>query len=126
MMGNLDGFRVMVVEDEALIAMHLEDILEDMGLNVVGRFRAAEPALSFIETAALDVAVLDVNLGSGTTSFPIAERLAERGIPFLFLTGYGDSRMGDRFPEAQVLSKPTDEDRLRAILSELSVDQRSS
>src|SRR5690554_4544974 len=104
MMGDLDGFRVMVVEDEALIAMHLEDILEDMGLKVVGRFRAAEPALVFIDGAALDVAVLDVNLGGGTTSFPIAEKLAERQIPFLFLTGYGDSRVGEQFPDAQVLA----------------------
>jgi CheY-like chemotaxis protein len=104
--------KVMVVEDEAMIAMIIEDYLADLGCEVVGPFAAVTPALTYLSTAAADVdaALLDVNLG-GERVFPVAEALRARGTPFVFATGYGvveDERYGD----IPVLPKPLEPEHL--------------
>jgi CheY-like chemotaxis protein len=105
-----DAPRVMIVEDEALVALMVEDLLTDFGCQISGSFGAVDEALAYLsDTAAppaLDGAVLDVNIG-GTMVFPVAERLRAAGIPFVFATGYGAlPRKG--FEDIVVLNKPID------------------
>ena len=101
--------RIMIVEDEALVALMVEDLLKDFGCEISGSFGAVDDALAYLRDAAapppaLDGAVLDVNIG-GTMVFPVAERLRAAGIPFVFATGYGAlPRQG--FEEITVLNKP--------------------
>lgn len=101
--------RIMIVEDEALVALMVEDLLTDLGCQISGSFGAVDDALAYLRDAvapppALDGAVLDVNIG-GTMVFPVAERLRAAGIPFVFATGYGAlPRKG--FEDVVVLNKP--------------------
>lgn len=101
--------RIMIVEDEALVALMVEDLLTDFGCQISGSFGAVDDALAYLANAAapppdLDGAVLDVNIG-GTMVFPVAERLRAAGIPFVFATGYGAlPRQG--FEDVTVLNKP--------------------
>ncbi|MFZ0268208.1 response regulator [Caulobacter sp.] len=101
--------RIMIVEDEALVALMVEDLLTEFGCEISGSFGAVDDALAYLKDAAtpppaLDGAVLDVNIG-GTMVFPVAERLRAAGIPFVFATGYGAlPRKG--FEDVVVLNKP--------------------
>ena len=83
---ELAGRRVLVIEDEALIAMLLEDQLAELGCEIAGVAARFDDALEKATALAFDVAILDVNL-SGKESFPIAEALRARGMPFVFATG---------------------------------------
>jgi CheY-like chemotaxis protein len=104
----LSGLQVLVVEDVFLVALDLSDQLADSGCEVVGPASSVKQALEKIDGIALDGAVLDVNLG-GERSFPVAELLASRGIPFLFLTGYDSATViPEEFQQAPRLSKPVD------------------
>jgi CheY-like chemotaxis protein len=86
--GLLAGRRVLVVEDEYIIAMELNRWLQEAGIEVVGPVPSVEQALDLIEDeSALDAAVLDINLGAGETVYPVADRLGALGVPFLFATG---------------------------------------
>ncbi len=97
--------KILVVEDDALVALDLADLLNDLGHDVVGPFGALATACPACRNEAMDFALLDFNLG-GETSAPLADRLAERLIPFVFLTGYRPGSLPARFREAAVLSKP--------------------
>ncbi|WP_233741630.1 response regulator [Agrobacterium vitis] len=114
---TLNGLRVLVVEDEALVAMMVEDFLADLGCMVVDVAANVPAALCVANDhdVALDGAVLDVNLG-GEKVFPVADALQMRGIPFIFATGYGAAGIDERFSKAQVLSKPYDVRALQAAL----------
>jgi CheY-like chemotaxis protein len=101
----LTGTRVLVVEDEAMISMMLEDFLEELGCVVVATASRLEDAMVKAADLQLDMAVLDVNL-AGKLSYPVAELLHSRGIPFLFATGYGTVGLPDRLRGTTVLSKP--------------------
>ncbi|MFC3695221.1 response regulator [Chenggangzhangella methanolivorans] len=103
---SLKGLRILLVEDEAMIAMLVEDMLLDGGAEVVGPAGGVKAALAVIaETDAIDGALLDVNLG-GEQSFEVADALAARNIPFVFVTGYGGAGVRDRYPNAPTLQKP--------------------
>jgi CheY-like chemotaxis protein len=104
--------KVMIVEDEALVAMMVEDMLDDLGCEVAGSFGAVGDALAWLGgNPAPDGAVLDVNIG-GEMVFPVAEELRQRGVPFVFATGYGDlPRKG--FESVEVLAKPINVGALR-------------
>ena len=102
---ELRGLRVLVVEDEALIAFLLEDLLAELGCRVVGPAARLGAALALARDEDLDCAILDVNIG-GEPVHPVAEILAERGIPFIFATGYGEARGESRFGRRPVLAKP--------------------
>ena len=101
----LHGVRVLVVEDEALVAMLLEDMLGDLGCTVAATASTVAEAAEHARDAAIDVAVLDVNLGS-QSSAPVAEALAARGLPFVFATGYGESGVPEGHRGRPTLQKP--------------------
>lgn len=103
--GALAGRRVMIVEDELLIAMRIEDALLDQGCVIVGPFASVSAALHPAGNEAIDAAVLDVNL-RGEKVYPVAEALARRGIPFLLLSGYGEDAIPLDHPEWIACSKP--------------------
>ena len=97
--------RILVVEDEWLIADLVEAELRDAGFEVVGPASNARMALALVDHEQFDAAVLDVSLGGGY-SFVVAEALAERGIPFFFTTGYVNADLPSAFRNYQVLTKP--------------------
>jgi CheY-like chemotaxis protein len=97
--------RVLIVEDEMLLAMNIEDMLLELGHEVAGVASQLEPALSLAREGDYDLALLDVNL-SGSFSFPVASILRDRNIPFLFATGYGSKGINEEFRSCAVLQKP--------------------
>ena len=105
---ELHGLRILVVEDNFLVAESVRDLLDDCGCRTIGPVPRVAPALALIESEGLDGAVLDINLGS-EFCFPIAALLTERGIPFVFLTGYDDAALIPMaFRDVPCLSKPFD------------------
>lgn len=100
-----ERLRVLIVEDEMLVAMNIEDMLLDLGHEVAGIASRLEPALSLAAEADFDFALLDVNL-AGFPSFPVAAVLRDRGLPFLFATGYGIKGIIEEFRSYPVLQKP--------------------
>ncbi|MDQ2104577.1 PAS domain S-box protein [Azospirillum isscasi] len=113
------GARVLVVEDEALTAMGLQQVLEDAGYRVIGPVAHVQDAIDLARGSPPDLAVLDVNL-FGQPSFPVAELLDDMGVPFLFCTGYGSlNTPNDRLRQAPVLAKPVRPDRLLRTIGAL-------
>lgn len=112
---DLTGRRVLVVEDEILVAMLIEDILADLGCEVVGPASRVAAAIDLARSAEIDVAFLDVNV-AGEEVFPVAEALAARGIPFVFVSGYGDEALEGSFVGRPTLKKPFPPDDLGAAL----------
>lgn len=103
-----------------MIAMLVEDMLTDLGFTVIATAYSLEEALRAARSAEIDLAVLDVNL-NGKASFPVADILRARGIPFIFATGYSTVGRQTDFRDAPVLSKPFDASRLaQAIETALS------
>jgi len=102
---------VLLVEDEFLIAMDLQSQLQAAGYHVVGPAANVEQGLALLDKGAVRAAILDMNL-QGSTSFPIAQRLAQDGTPFLFLSGNDASRLLDEFSDRIVLRKPINYPRL--------------
>ena len=114
-MTRLTGRRVLVVEDEALVAMLVEDALLDAGAAVLGPAATVSEALLLLGKENPDVAVLDLNL-AGETSTPVADVLAQRGVPFVVATGYGAEGLPPSHAHVPVLAKPYDPDDLTAAL----------
>jgi DNA-binding response OmpR family regulator len=109
--------RVLVVEDEAMVALGLEMVLTDAGCDVVGPIGKVDEALATVRDAEVDFALLDVNL-HGDEVFPVADALVERGIPFAFLTGYGRDSLPPHHAGGRILFKPFDVSRLVALVKE--------
>ncbi|KRA48748.1 response regulator [Pseudoxanthomonas sp. Root630] len=109
---------VFVVEDESLLLMLLEDLLPEMGYTVLASAGSVADALANLSAIAPDVAVVDVNL-AGTPSFPVAEALRARGIPFLFTTGYGQEGLPAHYADVPVLAKPFRRHDLEVALARL-------
>ena len=103
--GDLNGLRILVVEDEAAISLLLEDMLLDFGCEVVGPAARLSAALDAVSREQVDLAILDVNV-AGEPIYPVAEALAQREIPFVFSTGYGSAGIRDTFRDRPVLQKP--------------------
>ena len=99
------GTRVLVVEDESLLAETLCDLMQDAGFEPVGPAATVAEALRLIGLGAIDVALLDIRL-KRETSFPIAHELRKRGIPWLFLTSYAQHQLPDDLSDALVVEKP--------------------
>ena len=113
------GRRVLIVEDESLVAMLLETILEDMGCVPVGPAATVEEGLQVAGgDEPLDAALLDVNV-AGKQVFPIAEALKARGVPFVFSTGYGEGGLPDEWRGQATLQKPFTEAAVREALMQV-------
>ena len=111
----LAGSRVLVAEDDVILALDMERSLRDVGAEIFGPAKTAADATALARTAPLTCAVLDVNLGCELV-FPAAHVLRERGINTIFCTGYDVHVLQQDWPNAQVLSKPVSSQRLiRAI-----------
>lgn len=102
---NKTGARVLIVEDEGMVAMLLEDMLADLGHQTIATVNMLEQAAQLIAQNELDLAILDVNL-NGKTTYPLAEELKQRNIPFIFATGYGHSGLAAEWRDRPVLQKP--------------------
>jgi DNA-binding response OmpR family regulator len=113
----LAGLRVLVVEDEMLVSLLIEDVLAEQNCNVVGPFDTIREAVVAARAEIIDLAVLDVNVG-GMKVYPVAEVLFARRIPFLFLSGYGQSVVPVDHPEWRVCAKPFAPEHLVAMLTE--------
>jgi two-component sensor histidine kinase/DNA-binding response OmpR family regulator len=103
---------VLLVEDEALVAMMIQECLAEFGYQVVGPIRTASEAAARAKDGPLEAAVLDINLGDGAV-YPIADMLAARGVPFVFVTGYDADSVDARFRNIPILQKPIEREMLR-------------
>ncbi len=112
---DLNGCRVMIVEDELLVAMLMEDTLIDQGCEVVGPFARLDDAMRAAETELLDLAVLDVNV-AGRNVYPVAEMLVSRDIPFLLVSGYGQDAVPINRPNWVACAKPFMPNQLTTML----------
>src|ERR1700681_578570 len=119
------GRRVLLVEDEMIVAWLLEDMLADLGCAVVGPAASIDQALAMIDAEAIDVAVLDVNL-NGQMSYPVADALAARGVPFAFSTGYDKDRLLERYRAFPALQKPFHLSELTDMLTTLLGSEETS
>jgi len=112
----MQGLRLLLVEDEYLLALFLSEILESMGARVVGPVASVDDAIALIDrTPDIDAAILDVNLG-GELVFPVADALAHRQVPIVFASGYGPDAIPSRFEDACLCMKPINPDVLCATL----------
>lgn len=114
-MSGLERKKVLVVEDEALLAMSLQDMLTDMGAHTVGPALSIEKALRLAEEGEFDVALLDLNL-SGRSSYQVADIVRERAVPYVFVTGYGKVDTGHH-AAAPMIQKPFQPEQIKAALS---------
>jgi CheY-like chemotaxis protein len=110
--------RVFVVEDEFLIRMLLEDMLGDLGYELAGVAGRVEEATDLAQSTDFDIAILDVNL-DGHEVYPVADVLSRRGVPFIFVTGYGGGGLPDAYRDRPTLQKPFQLEELRRTLTPL-------
>ena len=101
----LKGLKVLVVEDQAPIALQMEDMLVESECEVVGPASRVGQALRLLSDNAVDAAVLDLNI-AGELVYPVADALDARGLPYVFATGYSPSDVADRYGHRAVLQKP--------------------
>jgi CheY-like chemotaxis protein len=107
--------RILIVEDEPIVALALQDMLEDLGYEVVGPAFRETAALTLAASETIDAAILDVNMGDGD-SYGVARRLRGRGIPYLFATGYGREGLEAGHEDIPVLQKPYRDAQVEAAL----------
>lgn len=112
---SLRGLKVFIVEDESLIAMLLEDILDEFGCEIVGSALTLRQAQEQAGAVPADVAILDINLG-GDPIFPVATTLVDRQIPIIFASGYGATTLPDQWRERPTLPKPFTSDQVISAL----------
>jgi CheY-like chemotaxis protein len=110
------GKRILVVEDEVMIRMLLQDMLADLGHTLAGETGRLDEALALAQQGEFDVAVLDVDL-DGQPILPVVEILIERGLPFVFATGFGAGGVPERFREMPTLQKPFQADALAQAIA---------
>jgi two-component SAPR family response regulator len=103
--GDLQGYSVLLVEDDYFIASDMRDSLEDLGCHVMGPFASVEEPLGALDARTPDIAILDVNL-SGDAVYPLASALRARKIPMLFVTGYDPRSINDQYQSVPRLMKP--------------------
>ena len=116
--------RILVVEDEALIATMIEEWLGELGCTSLGPAATVASAMAFIDHAPPDGVILDVSLGR-ETSFGIADRLTTMGVPFAFATGHSDSTLPPRFAGSLTLLKPFDFDALGRVITAFATGRSS-
>ena len=114
---ELSNRKVLVVEDEMMIAMLIEDMLDEFGCKLVGPATNVPRALELIGKEKVDVAVLDLNL-DGKDTYAIADALRQKNVPFIFATGYGSTGMRPEYGDRPVLQKPFQAKDLETALAE--------
>jgi DNA-binding response OmpR family regulator len=119
---NAPRMRILIIEDEPMLALDLQDFLEDAGFEVVGIASRLEKALSMIETTTIDAAIVDANLAEVSSS-PAAVALAERNTPFILLSGYSMIQQAGVFPPAPFIQKPCRPEQLIAALNAIRLKQ---
>jgi PAS domain S-box-containing protein len=112
----LTGNRILVVEDEALVAMALRESLDQLGYTIVGPYSRVTDAMIALRRNQVDAAVLDINIG-GQLVYPLADILAAENIPFVFVTGYGTEELQSRFSSVPILQKPIERHALQGLFS---------
>ncbi|MGA1801330.1 response regulator [Rhizobium sp. HT1-10] len=115
---QLANLKILVVEDDALIAMLLEDMLSELGCTVTGTAASVESALAMAEAGGFDAGILDVSL-AGHSSLPVARLLDGKNTPYIFATGYGSLPEGMEDSGRHVLNKPYQLHQLEAALASL-------
>jgi CheY-like chemotaxis protein len=110
-----DKLRVLVVEDEGIVAMLIEDMVAELGHELGAVAARVTDALKAVEMDGFDFAILDVNL-AGESSYAVADALAARGVPFVFATGYGTAGLARAYAGVPVLAKPFTRDDLERVL----------
>src|SRR5215469_1027637 len=115
--------RVLIVEDEVIVALFLEDVLDEFGYQVAGVITQLDEAMG--REPDYDLAVLDVHI-NGRHVFDFADMLAGRGIPFVFATGYGERGIPERHRCSPVLQKPFQPDDLKRILKDITPALRAA
>jgi CheY-like chemotaxis protein len=115
-----EKLRIFVVEDEALVATWMEDILVDLGFEVHAVASRLPDGCEIARTGEFDLAILDVNL-NGQPSYPIAEILRQRGIPFILATGYGGGGLDPAFTNIPTLAKPYNINDVERALSSMGL-----
>jgi DNA-binding response OmpR family regulator len=98
--------RILVAEDEYLIARHMRTLLRRLGGDVVGPVPDLDRAIELARTERLAAAILDIKLADGRTAYPLADLLAERGVPFLFVSGYSPQDLPRRYRKVPLIVKP--------------------
>ena len=101
-----------------LVLMGIEDMLADLGCTSVSAAAGVEQALALVDAQAFDAALVDLNLDGGK-SYPIADALAARGVPFAFSTGYSGQSMADAYRDRPVLTKPYGDVQMLEVLMQL-------
>jgi DNA-binding response OmpR family regulator len=115
---GLEARRVLVVEDQYYLATDICEWLTDAGAEVLGPARDVEQATDLLKRQAVDLAVVDINLGTGPT-YRLAEELSKRSVPFLFATGYDRAAIPPKFQDAPRIEKPFSERGLIAAVQAL-------
>ena len=113
---GMGRMKILILEDEPLLAMLLEESLTELGYNVVASAATVGQAMAAIDTTELDFALLDFTLGDDSTSIPVAQRLRVQGTPFVYLTGHRTLPADEDAPPAAMLSKPFTLDQLDEVL----------
>jgi CheY-like chemotaxis protein len=103
---HLPAGRILVVEDEPAIALCLHDIVQGLGCTVIGPVAQLATAMELARNEAIDAALLDISLGNGEFSYPVARALEARGIPFAFVTAYAPAALDETFCGYAVVNKP--------------------
>ena len=106
---------LLLVEDETLVGMMMKDTLVELGFHVIGPLDKIDEAIAELDRQSFQAAVLDVNL-RGEMIYSLADEIVSRGIPFVFVTGYGSEAIEPRFADIPVLQKPVDQAALRSVL----------
>jgi CheY-like chemotaxis protein len=114
---RVDMPRVLVVEDEALVGIMIQECLTELGFQIVGPVCTASDALAAAKDGDFDAAILDINLGDGMV-YQVAEILARRHVPFVFVTGYDADSVDSRFRGIPVLQKPVEREMLQRLFAQ--------
>ncbi|MEO8715818.1 MAG: response regulator [Acetobacteraceae bacterium] len=117
---GLANLRVLVLEDEMLVALLVEDMIAEFGCVVVGPAASVADAIALVEAEAIGAALLDLNLSDGGSGYAVADALAARGVPFAFVTGYGRAALREPYRDRPILQKPFQMDALGAMLAALA------
>ncbi|WP_277183210.1 response regulator [Caballeronia sp. BR00000012568055] len=123
-MTALTGIRVLLVEDDDMVASLMSDLLDVLGCEVAGTVSRLSDAIHAAQTAAIDIAILDVNL-EGRPVYPVADALIARHIPAIFCTGYGRAGIDTKYQSMPVLTKPFDLSTLEQTLVSAIASRRA-